>query len=478
MLNMKYLISLTLLVFYTQVFALNTSVIKDALTENVQKRKRGEFVYPKNKSELDQFDYYRTLKTNQRIQSKLAAIKYQIINGNLEKAKLMLLQSNYTEDYSKVIQYRYLSIIHFIQGEYEKSLSFLTKKEMYNISISKNICLLRTLNYLILDKVVLGQAEWNKCIDSTLGKSPSSHLWISTLVKLKLNEEKNVTDIPFKNINIENEEGNFLKLYLKLALYLDKQDKILDRIQYMKNDGFTDPKIRELIGLLFYRNGKILNAYRFIEDLTSPNAENIKGNIYLSQNKYELAYAQYKLALKRKVNSQNSLERIIPVAWLLNEWEDGHDYVEKLEIDPKDIFNKLTVKAAFLTQQNKYTEAKKVLNQIVIGSRNSQSSEVNQLFSYNALMTKDLPMSLKYTDQACKNLDGVNCWLQFQLNTWEHFPLTLQRNDNVFSNESDLLDQYTSTKVENSFKEELYVNQEDIEELDNNIIRLMPTYEQ
>ena len=478
MLNMKYLLNIAILTLSTQVIAFDSSAIKKSLSQNIQKTKRGQFTYPKNKSELDQFDYYRKLKTNQNIQSKLASIKYQIINGNLEKAKLMLLQSKYTENYSKVIQYRYLSIIHFIQGEYAKSLSYLTKKEMYNITISKNICLLRSLNYLILNKVDNGKKEWSRCIDATLGKSPSSHLWMTTLLQLKLNEQKNVTEIPLKSVNIENEEGNFLKLYLKLALYLDQQGKILDRVQYMSTEAFKDPEIRELVGLLYYRNGNLLNSYRFIEDLKSPNAENIKGNIYLTQKKYELAYGQYKLALKRKINSQNSLERIIPVAWLLKQWEDGYDYVEKLEIDPKNIYNKLTVKAAFLTQQNKYEEAKKILTQIVIGSRNSQSPEVNQLFSYNAMMLKDLELTKKYSDQACKNFDGVNCWIQFQLNTWDHFPLTLQRDDKVFENDNILLDEYTSKIKEDSFTENLYINQEDIEELDNNIIRLMPEYEQ
>jgi predicted negative regulator of RcsB-dependent stress response len=477
MLNMKCLLNITLLLFSTQVFALNTSLIKEALTNNIQKTNRGQFEYPKNQSELEGLDYYRKLKANQTIQSNLAAIKYQIINGNLERAKMMLLQSKYSDGYSKVIQFRYLSIIHFIQGNYEKSLSFLTKEDMYNISFEKNICLLRTLNYLILNKVNLGNTEWNRCVNATLGKSPTSHLWMTTLVKLKLNDEKNITNIPLKNINIENETGDFLRLFLKLALYLNKQGHVLSRIQYMNTDNFKDPQIRELIGLLYYRNGNILNSFRFVEDLNSPNAENIKGNIFLTQKKYELAYAQYKLALNKKINSRNSLERIIPVAWLLKQWDDGYNYVDRLAVDPKDLSNKLTIKAAFLTQQKKYKEAKKVLTKIVIGSRNSQSPEVNQLFSYNAMMLKDLTLTNKYSDQACKNLDGVNCWLQFQLNTWENFPLTLQRDGDISSNNSDLLDEYTSAIKKDSLEEDVYVNQVDIEELDNNIIRLLPNYQ-
>lgn len=475
---MKYLIITLIAALTTQAFPFETSAIKNLVEETHIKRNRNNFKYPMNEMALMDYEYYRKLKTNKGIQTKLATIKYHIINGNLQKAKLMLLQSKYTEDFSKVIQMRYLAIIHFIQGEYEQSLSYLTKKEMYNIEFTKNICLLRTLNYIILNKTSEGKIEWNRCVDATLTHSPSSHLWMSTLLKLKLNnDEQNITDIPLKKINIENESGNFLRLFLKMALYLNKQDKVLERLQYINTEVYKDPEIRELIGLLYYRKGKILNSYRFIEDLTTPNAENIKGNIFLTQKKYELAYGQYKLALNKKIDSQNSLERIIPVAWLLNQWEDGLEYISKLTVDPKDKFTKMTVQAAFLTQKEDFKKAEKILNQVVTGSRNSQSPEVNQLFAYNAMMLNDLQTTSKFADQSCKNLDGINCWLQFQLNTWEHFPLTTKRDDPIFSNDKNLLEEYTENIKEDELKEKLYVNQEDIEELDNSIIRLIPKYE-
>ena len=78
----------------------------------------------------------------------------------------------------------------------------------------------------------------------------------------------------------------------------------------------------------------LVKAFEYIEGLSSPNSENIRGNLFLAQKKYELAYAQFKLALKRKVNSQNSLERIIPISWMLKQWKDGLEYIDKLKVDP------------------------------------------------------------------------------------------------------------------------------------------------
>jgi len=473
MLNMKYLI--LLLIFSSQLFAVEqaTKGFADKIEETFIKANRGSFKYPLSNFTKKELNYYTSMKENIRIQDNLASIKYQLINGNLEKAKLMLLQAKYTEDFSRVVQYRYLSIIHFIEGDYKKSLEYLTKKEMYNIGFSKRICLLRTLNFLILNKVSEGRSEWNNCIDSTLTDSPSSHLWMSTLVKLKMNDEPNITDIPFKKINIENEQGNFLRLFLKLALYLNKEEVILDRIALLNDTVFEDPEIRELMGMLYYRSKKIVNSYRFIEDLNSPNAENIKGNIYLTQKKYELAYGQFKLALNKKLNSQNSLERIIPVAWLLKQWDDGVSYIDQLETEPRDLYNKLTARAAFLTQSNRFKEAKDTLNQIVIGSKNSQSPEVNQLYSYTAIMLKDNTDAETYSDKACKNLDGLNCWLQFHLSIWENFALTIHRDEKIINEKDDLLAKYSAGFEKEPLKEDLYINQKDIEELDNKRIKLI-----
>ena len=242
---MKYLIFL-LAISFTQV----------SLSNDI-KEKRGKFKYPKNQEIVDEYFFNRKLLNNINIANKLAAIKYQIINGNLEKAKVLLLQAKYTDDFSKSIQFRYLGIIHFIEGNYKSSQEFLTKKEMYQIQNTSKICLLRTLNYVILENIPNAKLEWNRCVDATVNKSPTNHVWMTTLLKLKMNDEANITKVPFKAINIENEEGNFLRLYLKLSLYLNQQQKVLKRIPLLTIEAYQDEEIRELIGLLYYRRFRV-----------------------------------------------------------------------------------------------------------------------------------------------------------------------------------------------------------------------------
>jgi hypothetical protein len=436
--------------------------------------RRGQFIYPKNEMALKENEYLHILEKNKTILQKLGAIKYEIINGNLEKAKLLLLQSRYADDFSKNIQFRYLGIIHFIEGNFKQSQEFLTQKGMYNLTSDDTVCILRTLNFLIMNEVAKGQLEWKRCLDVTINQSETQHVWMNTILKLKINDEPQITSVPFKKVNIENEKGDFLRLFLKMALYLNQQDKIFDRLPFLGDVAFADPEIRELIGMLYYREGKLAKAYQFVEDLASPNSENIKGNLYLAQKKYELAYGQFKLALNKKANSQNALERIIPIAWILKQWDDGLGYLANLQADPKDQYAKMAIEAAFLTQAQKYHEASKKLETIVVGSNDAQSTEVNQLYTFNAMMLKNKDLAETYADKACKLKDGLNCWLQFQLTLWDNFALTAHRDDDVFQKEMDITEELIAEFEENPIQEKLFISQKDIEEMDNDIIRLYP----
>src|SRR5690606_9600805 len=97
-----------------------------------------------------------------------------------------------------------------------------------------------------------------------------------------------------------------LKVILKLAMYLNQESLVVDQIPELTVDQLQDPEVREIAGQIFFRTGSLARSYRFIEDLKSPNSENIKGNLYILRNKYELAYAQFKLSLEQKLNSQNA----------------------------------------------------------------------------------------------------------------------------------------------------------------------------
>lgn len=477
MLNMfRYLICLFLIAdLYAQLPA-STDRTYDKVTNSKSDLyyQRGTFKYPDSQEILDSLKLNNEIFQNKSVSERMATIKYNIVNGNLEKAKAKLLQAQYFSDYSTPIQKRYLALIYFIEGEYEKSLETLQDKMFYTFENNKHVCLLRVLNFLILNRNIEALNDWKTCRDETVNKTTSYHLWMNSLIELKANKTKIRDFKTITNLNIENESGEMLALFLKLALYLDKPEKVLNRLSLLSDEIYNIDKLRELIGLLYFRDNQIVNSYKFIEDLTSVNSENLKGNLFLAQKKYELAYAQFKLALLKKADSQNALERITPTAWILKQWEDGLKFTKKLKVSKADIYRKQIIQAAFEIQLKKYDEAKKSLNTIINSSKNALSPEVNIMNSLVNFLLKDKIKSIEYSNKSCNNLDGANCWLQYQLTSWDDFTRTAQRDSKVFESTDSLVEKYTKSYQSEKIKEDLLIDQKDIEEMDNSLISLMP----
>lgn len=438
-------------------------------------RNRGTYKYPSSEDDQKLINLNAISIETLRLQNFLARIKKNIINGKYKKAKIMLLNANYTKNFTRAIQYRYLSLINFIEGDYKKSLEYLNKKELQTIQAQNKICMLKTLNLLILENLQEAKFEWEKCLNMTSGSSPTDHAWMNTIVALKVDDDKKVITKPFEDLSIENEVEPFLSFYLKLAIYLNKQELVLPRVKYLGLEAYENVKIRELIAMLYFRNGDLVKAYNLIEDLNTPNASNLKGNIYLAQKKYELAYAQFNLALRVKSNSQNALERIIPIAWILKQWNQGIELTQRLSPDNDSQFFQLALRAAFMTQAKKYDDAKNVLEQIIKGSRNSQSVEVNQLYAFNSVMLNDDESAETYANRACNQNDGFNCWYQIYFAIWKDInKLIKQENQNIVENDVDLVDQYTKSHIPKPIEEREYISQRDLQKLENANIDLIP----
>ncbi len=409
---------------------------------------------------------------NRLYKEELKKVKYYLINGELSVAKVYLQKLTYGQSKLKPIAYRYLGMIAFIEQDYQKSIKFLTYGELKNPPHFAKICGLLVLNKIILNDVKDLQDNWFRCRGEALKDINASNLaWLDTLVNLKLEAKPGITETPFRKVTIRALENVDLKILLKLAIYLNQEKMVVNQLPELYPEQLADIEVRELAGHIFFRSGKFANAYKFIEDIKSPNAENIKGNLYLLREKYEIAYAQFKLALKEKQNSQNALERLVPIAWLLGDWKAGSAYSQQLITRAGTEANKLTIMAAFEMQTGKYEKSRSILREIRQKSRRGNTLEVSQIGSFAALMEND-PDELKVSaSQACILLDMVNCWVLYQAHLWDNFPLVVRRGDEIPHK-----DEWTSMTLERKpgkLTEPTYVYQQDIEELDDKMIKLI-----
>ena len=127
-----------------------------------------------------------------------------------------------------------------------------------------------------------------------------------------------------------------------------------------------------------------------------------------------------------------------------------------------------------MTQAQRYNEAKIVLDEIVKGSRNSQSVEVNQLYTYNSVMLDNYEDSDLYSNRACNQNDGFNCWYRMYISVWKDINKLVKTDKKILENKVDYVDQYTKAYIEKPIQEREYISQKDIEELENANIDLLP----
>lgn len=434
--------------------------------------RRGEFTPPPELFSLEELN--RALFTEAQLQNQeLKKIKYYLINGESRLARLYLTKLAYTKTKLRPVIQRYLGILYFMEGDFEKSYEHLDKEVLREMPHFSKVCTLKVLNEIILNKLKTLENDWIRCkIENPSNFKEGNLLWMDTLVELKLRPREGITKIPFRQLRLTALSLNEVKVIMKLALYLNQEDLIAKEIPGLTIEQLRDNEIRELAGQILFRIGSLADAYKFVEDLKSPNAENIKGNLYIMRSKYELAYAQFKLALEQKQNSQNAMERLLPLAWLLGDWESGSIYAQRVLASPQTQINKLTLIAAFQMQKGNFDKARITLDQIVEQSRRGTQIDVTQLYSFVALMQNKPLQIMKNAELSCRQYDLVNCWVLYQMLQWDSFPLTVRRVDKIEHRPE--WEKLIKEEINQPLKETVFVNQLDIEEMDDRLIQLIP----
>lgn len=403
---------------------------------------------------------------------ELKKVKYFLLNGNVHKARAYLYKLSFVQTKLRPIIYRYLAILSFMDNDFEKTFEYLSYPELQKIPEFSQICVLKVLSEIVLSKTDDLSRDWDRCQTESKKRQNTNIIWLETLVQLKLQAREGITKVPFRKFKIAALNNEEARIMLKLGLYLNQEALIVGELPAMTLQQLEDPEIRELAGQVFFRTGALAKSYRFVEDLRSPNAENIKGNLYVLRTKYELAYAQFKLALEQKQDSQNALERLLPLAWILGDWENGVKYAERIQSLPKTVANKLTLLAVFLMQKGDYKRASSMTSEIAQTSGRGTEIEVSQIAGFSALMQNDPDRAKKEARVSCAQYDLVNCWVLFQLTQWENFPLMLRREDKM--PEKSEWQKLVSDGLNKPLKEKVFINQQDIEELDDKLIQLIP----
>ena len=175
----------------------------------------GVYTYPTSADEIKMNSLLNWSVDNFNAQARLKEIKYHIINGNLDLAKLMLSETTLSVNFTKQIQHRYMAMVHFIEGHYELALQVLAKPEMQDLSVQVKTCLIKALSLIILERTNQAKNHWTECKRLIYPYSKNNLTWIQTIVDLKTTQDSNYLTDFFKNIKVDNLDANSLRIYLK-----------------------------------------------------------------------------------------------------------------------------------------------------------------------------------------------------------------------------------------------------------------------
>lgn len=407
----------------------------------------------------------------------LRLAKYSLLAGDNARAERYLERLGSEHPRLDFVVKRYAALSSFMQGNFSNSYNLLKGERLNLISSYEEICLLRLLSLFALGKKHPDHSkispEFDNCRAITYKYTDNEHFWLSSMKTISLGDiEKlpgtKITD--FTSILVNDEST---RLWMKQALYTNREDQILKNIGLLPEESYQNIGIRELLGMAYYRAQNPERAADFIEDLSTPNADNIRGDIALSKKEWELAYGHFRLALKRKDDSLNALERAIPLTWLLEQWKDGIELLSRYVGDDYDPIKLLALETAFRIRLGQYDKADdnlRYLNSKLLGSA---PLDIQLMRSYVALMRGDLKQLKESATIACRSFDGLNCWISDQLLVWDNLTKTVKRSDEINSSVRSV-DQIMSDSSNDiiALKEKQLIDQRDIEELDSRDIKL------
>ncbi|MCR9205893.1 MAG: hypothetical protein NXH75_15020, partial [Halobacteriovoraceae bacterium] len=339
--------------------------------------------------EMDSYNIQRQYEQKNSAIFALQQAKRGIINGDLALAKFFLNKISDRRSTLVPVKKRYLSIIKFIEGKYRESYDLVKGSDFNSYSQYREICLLRIINLIALDDPQALKSEVAGCQNLTIEYSNTEQFWLNQMARIKENNQALLKGNLIENLRNVLNSTEFTEIWMKMALFLNKEDVILKYVGQLPSSAFRSKIIRELIGFAHYRAGNIKQALEFIEDIESPNADNIRGNINLEQKKYELAFGHFKLALKKKQNSQNALERGIPLSYILGQWDEGISMLKRLVGVNLNLKRKSTLETLFHIRKKDFKKARSNLLYLEQKYTRNFPREVNLMDSYISLMEGD-----------------------------------------------------------------------------------------
>ncbi|MEK6626410.1 MAG: hypothetical protein AABY86_15680, partial [Bdellovibrionota bacterium] len=403
----------------------------------------------------------------------LLEAKNYLINGQVKRAQFFLEKWRPKGLGIQMVRNRYLALTYFIQDRFADMNEILNNKFFSNVTYYPQVCMLKFMGAIMAKDRHKMKEEFFTCGTHTFRYSNTEHMWLESLYKFASGDLLALKGRDLSYFARDLDDSNILRIWMKLGLYTNRERYLQPFLQQMPAEAYQSHKTRELLGLIYYRLGDDKKALEFVEDLSGPNAENIKGNIEMTKGQHELAFGHFKLALLKKENSKNAIERALPLAWILGQYKDGLSLLSRILDQETDIRKKVLLNTAFQVRLNNFQRSHQQMRSLKMLFQGELPKEAAIMGSYIALMNEDIKLAYLNAENACRKNDGLNCWFLFQGLIWEDLSKTMKRDEQTYSDTDVTIAQLKEKSTEGPPKETLLIDQKDIEELDGIEVQLL-----
>lgn len=416
--------------------------------------------------EIEEELILKSLEVRERNIELLQLSKLSLITGNWEAAERFLSQVT-KKGSSRDIADRYLALLRFIQGRYQSAVDIIEPKILFSSTFLRENCLIYQMSLLALFDRARLPLVWHTCRHELTKDPKNDFLFMDALYGVVTDDNFFSGDGFLRSSAPYMQSEEQIKIWLKMGLILGKEKLMAPELAELGQHSYFKDKIRELVAITLFRLGKEEEALKFIEDVQTPNAENLRAIVLLKDRQWELAYAHFQGALKMKENSLQAMNRALPLAWLLRQDQSGYELAKRIPALSDDRQSKDLIEAAFLNRLGRIDQSSAKLTKVIETKGHRSNSLVRSLELLNQLQLGKKQTTKKLARENCRQADALSCWLLLHLIQWEDFPAFLQRpNRKIEVGEWETLDDLLNTKTEHKINEEALVEQSRLEEMD------------
>jgi len=425
-------------------------------------------------SDVEIKEYFLKLNNEkrQRLLDNIKSAKLSLFNGNVQGAIniLKLTQVKYIDTPLSPIIERYLALSYFTIGDFDKTLSILSKDIFLTKDYYHKVCVMRVASMLYLKRDLTLKIEMNRCQNNNIENTSTRFRWFKYLTDEYFDRIKN---------GVEKEDFYIRKVFstkkfrtidetrtwLKYVILFDLEEIAAEYFHFLPDASFQDDVLRTLMGFILYMANKDNKAKTFIEDLNNSNASYLKALLETKKEEFKTAYAHSISANKRRPFSINNVQLLSALSWNTQNWKIGRHTLNKV-VPPKLYTREQKLfSTAFLVQEKNFYRAQREIEELYFLYNKKMPFEALVLESY-IFLTIDDKRWVKSSDTACLRYDGMNCWLHMQSLIWEDYPSTIRGLATKRTKVLETIKKLTTKRAIPKIRESIFIRQNDILELD------------